>query len=395
MACEFIKYYTEPTKKYTCLSTSLFHKGEYIKVSKDLKPYNIASEKTKLFYNNLNKVNELLLNNIYPENIYFRIYYDKSIFEIELYNELFKLLKKNPKIQLIEYNCKYFKSNDKHIDLFGTLLRFHAIFDEDSKKMDYCVFVDCDNILTDKFFIVFEEFKKSKKLVYACTKITQLNFNSIDSNESNDLFDFIYLLGGLTMIKKDKIFKPLYWDLYFNKMFDQKDLMNIFNYIDFKRYSFMSLLKKDEIRSPSYYSFSYGVDEIWLNFLIKKILKINNKKDKLGIYFTNDYRFNFLLNKLIEQFEYNNIINTEELNLFIKNCNFLQNKNYNNLIKYTNDVIKDRRDISVIYFFNNIKKNYYYNRIYIQNNIRYIIENVSDLLNKRGKYGFYSILSSV
>ena len=104
MTCEFIKYYTEPKGKYTCLSTSLFYKGYYIRISQNLKPYNASEQKIKLFYNNLDKVNKLLLDGSYPDYIYFRIYYDKSIFEIDIYNELFERLKKNSKIQLVEYN---------------------------------------------------------------------------------------------------------------------------------------------------------------------------------------------------------------------------------------------------------------------------------------------------
>ena len=49
----------------------------------------------------------------------------------------------------------------------------------------------------------------------------------------------------------------------------------------------------------------------------------------------------------------------------------------------------------IIKFFNNIKNNSYYNKIYIQNSIKYIINNINELLNLRGKYNFYSILSSV
>lgn len=393
MACEFIKYYTEPKKKYKCLSTSLFYKkSKYIKITQDLKTYNATDEKVQLFYNNLDKVNKLLLDGSYPDYIYFRIYYDKSIFEVDIYNELFERLKQNPKIQLIEYNCKNFKTlDDKHITLFGTLLRYHALFEEESNKIDYCVFVDCDNILTQNFFTIFEEFKKTKKLVYTVNKLNQINFNNNDYMENNDLFDFVYLLGGLTIIKKNRIFKYLYWDKYFNNMFDQNDLVYIFNYIDFKRFAFISLLNKEELKPQSYYSFNYGVDEIWLNYVIKKILIINNKKNQLDVYITSDYQLNFIVKRIIDLLTYNKIVNYNEFNLFLADCSFLKEKKYNDLINYINNLKKN----NIIKFFNELKKNNYFKKIYIQNSIRYVINNINELINLRGKFNFDSILSSV
>lgn len=53
-------------------------------------------------------------------------------------------------------------------------------------------------------------------------------------------------------------------------MFEQYDLMYLYNYIDFKRFSINSVLNIKTPELKSYYGFHYGTDEIWLNYVIKK-----------------------------------------------------------------------------------------------------------------------------
>ena len=81
MDCKFIKYFEEPKIKYNCLSSCLFFKDNYIKITKNLKAYNATQKKINLFYENLLEVNKFLLNGTYPENLYLRIYYDDSIYK--------------------------------------------------------------------------------------------------------------------------------------------------------------------------------------------------------------------------------------------------------------------------------------------------------------------------
>jgi hypothetical protein len=44
----------------------------------------------------------MLSNGTYPNNFYLRIYYDKTIYKIDKYIELFSKFKNNPKIQLVD-----------------------------------------------------------------------------------------------------------------------------------------------------------------------------------------------------------------------------------------------------------------------------------------------------
>jgi hypothetical protein len=392
MVCKFIKYFKEPTKKYVCMSTVLFFKDKYIKVSRNLKTSNKTEDKVTSFYNNLKETENMLTKKIYPEDFYLRIYYDKSIFKIQKYVTLFEKFKQNKKIQLVEFHCEHFMDNDNfHIDLFGSFMRFYTIFDNESTKMEYCILTDADNIYTEKFVEIFDTFKKSKNLVYTFNKITQIGFHGNDYMENNNFFDYIYLLGGFTIIKKNKIFDIKYWEKYFNNMFQQNDLMYIYNYIDFKRYAFNAILNKVELKPQSYYSFNYGADEVWLNYVIKKILSLNKKENKLDAYIVKDYNIILLLTRLIDIFKYNSIVNIEEFKLFIKNCDFLKQKNYHELANYIHFLKNKRDEKMIIKFFDELKSNYYFNRIYVQNNIKYIICNFQELLDKRGKYNYFDI----
>ena len=364
MKCSFKKYYTEPKEKYVCMSTSLFFKDNYIKYSKDLDAINVTKNKMMSYYNNLKETEKLLSNGTYPSNFYLRIYYDKSIYKIDKYIELFSKFKTNNKIQLVEFNCEYFKSHNVfHISLFGTLVRFYTIFDEESKNMEYCIFTDSDNVYTKNFFDIFNTFKKSKKIVYAFNKITQIAFHGNDYMDDNDFFDYIYLLAGAAIIKKDKIFDKIYWTKYFDNMFYQNDLLYIFNYMDFKKYAINTVLDKEQLKQDSYYAFNYGADEIWLNYVIKKILIDNNKKDKLDLYITKDYSYNLLLNRLNDLFKYNSVINTENFKIFLNKCSFLKDKSYNKLSEYIINLQKDENKI--INFFTNLKNNDDFHRLYI------------------------------
>ena len=196
----------------------------------------------------------------------------------------------------------------------------------------------------------------------------------------------------MTIVKKDKIFDYKYWDLYFNNMFKQNDLMYTYNYIDFKKYSMINILKKIDLKIESLYSFVYGFDEVWLNFVLKKILITNKKIDKLGVYIVKDYNFKLILNKLIDLFKFNSITNESFFLLFIKNCSFLKKKDLPNLELF---IINLKKEEDIFSFFNNLTKNIYFNTLYIQNNIKYIINNFESLYKRREKENSYDIISHV
>jgi len=401
--CKWIKYFEEPKEKYVCLSVCLFYKEKYIKVSRNLKTYNASKTKVLSFIKNLLTLFQNLIDGTYPSYFYLRLYYDQSIFKNSYYRELYEKMKNHPKVQWIEYQCDTFLSNKNtnsspkkeehtHIDLFGTFTRFYTIFDNESPNMEYCIITDIDNFLNKNFFDIFETFKKSNYLVKAVNKINQISFHANDFQNTFEQFDFIYLVANLIMIRKHPIFDIQYWNKYFNHMFEQQDLVYVYNYIDFKRYAINGVLEKKQLEPQSYYSFNYGADEIWINFVIKQILTEHQAKNKLDCYYTKDYQLKLVKERLQDLLQYNSIVNKEEYLLFMKHCSFLKKKNHSNLIQYMNS-LEGNQDI--ISFFDLVKLNPFLERIYIQNNIKYIITHIHELIQKRGKYTYFQIINTI
>ena len=391
--CKMIRHYTEPNEKYVCFSTSLFYKDEYIKVKKDKSIINLTKDKVNIFIKNI-KRSIYNFNKVYPKNYYFRIYYDNSLFKLDEYKELFKEIKKNKKVQLIEYECSEYKNinnNTKlsHIDLFGTLLRFHAIFDDKCPNMENLVIVDADQSYTLKFIEILNNFIKSDKIILNVSKITSIPFHGSDFDKMN-LFNFSYIIANCILIKKNKIFKMEIWNKYFNNLFNQYDLLQKMNYLDFKRLAINRVLNHDTIKTISYYSFNYGLDEIWINYILKKILKKNKLTSKFDTYFTKDYSLSFLLIRFIDLLKYNSIVNEKEFKLFIEDSNY---KNLNEIISKINNLNEKYtvNDIKKIKFIKEIRKNKYFDRIYIQNNIKYIFLKINTLISKLNKYKMYDL----
>ena len=49
----------------------------------------------------------------------------------------------------------------------------------------------------------------------------------------------------------------------------------------------------------------------------------------------------------------------------------------------------------IISFFDLVKLNPFLERIYIQNNIKYIITHIHELIQKRGKYTYFQIINTI
>lgn len=397
------KYFIEPESKYICFSTCLFEQKKYIRDILNGNKF-IKKNLTKInyFIKSLKKISNLLTNEYYPDNFYLRLYYNSKVIQNKKYNDLINLLKKNKKVQLIEYSI-----DDLFNSLIGTLVRFYTFFDEESKNIEYTICIDSDKVYNNKIIEIFEDFKKTNNLVYGISRLYYTPNHINDYQDTNDLFDFVKLIANFIIVKKNKIFNKKYWNRYFHNFYKQNDLMYLLNYNTFKEYSINSILNKNINNFHPYSIFQYGIDELWINFVLKKILLINNKKDKLDIYLCDitkinkkiidnpKYQFDdyikFLL-KIKEYFEYNHIINSNILDYFIKDCSFLKIKSYNELIKFIdqliyNFIIADKRSIKILVsFYNNIKKNKYLEMIYLDNNTKYIIKNYRDLHNKVGKY---------
>ena len=101
----------------------------------------------------------------------------------------------------------------------------------------------------------------------------------------------IFFRAGMTIAKRDSnVFPYELWQKYFNQMYEQQDFMNQVRYSDFKKYAFFP-----ESEEQSYYAFEYGMDEIFLNFLFKNLIR--DGKIKLKIH--------YFLNEIFKKFFYN------------------------------------------------------------------------------------------
>lgn len=384
--CKFKRYFKEPKEKYVCMSISLFVVDEYIKHNKNDRPYNVLDEKINIFIKNMTLKAKQLLTGYFPKNYYMRIYFDESIKKNKYLNKLLKTFKTYDKIQLIKFECPKFKTNNKnHLHLFGTIMRFHALFDKESPNIEMCLFLDADSIYKPKYLEEVNKFYKSNKLVLAFNSFYQLAFYMMDSpKDINDysILDYVHLPAGLTTIKKKKeIFLESYWNKYLNNLFDQQDLLLVFNYLDFKRFS---CPKNDSnYQKQSYYSFEYGFDEIWLKFVIKKILSDTNNSENIEVLLTSPYNNKLVLKRIIVFFEYAKNRNKYQFELFIDNCNFLHKKTFEEFKKY---ILKIKNDNNLKYLFEKIVKNKYFKKLYFQDSLKYLMINFNKLISLKKKY---------
>ncbi len=305
MDCEYIRYYKEPDEKYVCMSISLFLPEKYQKMTYG-KQREIMQQKKNDFLKHIAFNIRLMMNNYFPSNFYYRIYYDDSIYNDEKFAKLIESLKNNHKYQLIKYKCKGVEltKTKGHVGLFGTLMRLHPLFDEKSPNIQAVAIMDADNIYTREWVknaLNFLNDSKYNLLTYQ--GLLESPFYKMDMKHSTNIdkiLDVMFFRAGMTLIKKHSgIFNPEFWNKYFENMYNQQDLMQEIRYLDFKKYAFFP-----ESTEQSYYSFEYGTDEIFLNFVLKKLIK--DDKIKFNIqYFINEQFKKFFYNRFLTFIEYN------------------------------------------------------------------------------------------
>ncbi len=159
--CNFKKFYKEPEEKYVCMSTVIFLPESYIKLTYG-NERNVRDKKQNMFIRNLMITAKRLITGYYPKNYYLRIYFDESLTEVmDKWGRFFKMAMKHPKIQLIKYNCPdYVVEKKYHVELFGTMVRFHALFESQSQIEMVCI-VDADNIASKDWLRAVIDFQNS------------------------------------------------------------------------------------------------------------------------------------------------------------------------------------------------------------------------------------------
>jgi hypothetical protein len=350
-SCSIIKYYKEPIEKYVLLSTVLFIPEKYLKLTYG-KIRDERNKKQKLFMEKIILISEQLLNNYFPSNYYYRIYFDDSVKINSLWQNIFKILLKHPKIQLVKYNCPKFK-NENHFKLFGTIMRFHPIFEKNNTEL-ICV-VDADNQFSKDWISEIEKFRISNKLIHTFQGILEAPFYKMDWNiNKKDNIDSIFFRAGMFSTKMK--FDSKKWDELLNLKEINQSFRNILNYLDFKKYTFFK-----ESEELSFYNFEYGYDEILINFFFKYIIQIK-LNDVLITPFYN-YNFEKLFRQRIELFfnyskrkypTYFEIIIKKKSNIF----KLIKYERFNNLMEILYNLKNELRNLYLQSDFLNLIENY-------------------------------------
>jgi hypothetical protein len=406
--------FKEPNHKYICISACLFYKEGYSKLSRDVSAVkDVTESKTALFYKNINKNLDMFedKNGPYPPNSYFRLYYDESVYRRKEHTAIIERMRKMDRVQLIRFDYARYKSQSDsrqyHMELFGTLMRFHAIFDKESPNIEVIITIDADNAYYRPYFELLDKFRKSRALICTISRPTMAQFYAMDYYRDKSLDSQLYpwFCAGLMMFKRDKIFSTKLWDKYITNMYKQQDIIAAINYIDFKRYAFNEIVNgkiegTDKIDpqsdiSQSYLSFAYGMDEIWLNVVFKNILIDKDMTDRIMVYNVRDFNLYLIITRLAGLFYYNRAVNRQWYDKFVGSCKFLQDSK--DLIEYTLHIGNKKNKANIrdmIKFCDNIAANPYIDCIYISGNIRYIIGNIQKLINNSKNNHYFSELTS-
>ena len=267
--CSLKKYYKEPDKPYNLISTCFFLADNYYK------------DPIQKYFNGL----KITIENFYlhfDKSYYFRIYFDNSLLEkihknkivndsIDKIKQLIDSYKKQERLQLVEYNCKDYKKDKFHFGLFGTIVRFHPLFETGSKTKNI-ILSDIEPVAIYDIKILSEYSKNYPKVKLAWR-----------THPDKPQKDWLYAGSFLSKVK----FEP---DTL-HKFFDDMKIDNS-RVRKFLRKSEEKLKKKDSIPGRNNYknadfsamnNFIYGVDEAYLNFYLKPTFE---EKKLPVLYFT-------------------------------------------------------------------------------------------------------------
>ena len=205
-------------------------------------------------------------------NITFRIYFDESLDEEESWEEVLQEIEKREYTELVKYECERVKEGKFHDGVFGTLIRFLPLFDNE-KERDWELYssidVDFENFFLDELIKTTDYFEKSEQKFF--TKLPKCYY----------LRPFLI---NLDMVKKYSLgvlgggFSS---KITFNKNLLLKFLIDIMKKGKVYKYfisSYKSLGKGKEGNLTNDL-FLYGIDE----FFLSEVLLKNLKKRKIDI----------------------------------------------------------------------------------------------------------------
>jgi hypothetical protein len=257
--CSLKKYYKEPNKPYNLISTCFFLADNYYK-DPIIKYFNGLKITIENFYLHFDK------------SYYFRIYYDNSLLEkihknkvvndiIDKIKELIDSYKKQERLQLVEYNCKDYRKDKFHFGLFGTIVRFHPLFETGANTKNI-ILSDIEPVAIYDIKILAEYAKNYSKVKLAWR-----------THPDKPQKDWLYASAFLSKVK----FEPDTLHKFFDDMKIENSRVRKF----LKKFE-EKLKKRPVIQGRNNYQtmdfssmnyFTYGVDEAYLNFYLKPIFE--------------------------------------------------------------------------------------------------------------------------
>ena len=263
----------------------------------------------------------------------FRLFIDKNVYED---TEIMKIINSCEKMQPVLFECSEYMTENYHIDLFGTLLRYFPMFNFENNDADKVLVVDID-------FGNSNDYKMPR-------------FNTIiDYSKKNEGPVFSTSIEPFLTHFKDKKFEMshIYSSaLLFDKQYDKNILINFI--ID--AHNIKDVGKYNKRTTP----FGFGVDELFLNKYFFNIIE----KQNIGllIYF-NPNNFLWFMN------EFNLIKNnelTESIYIRILGKLYKKHMNLDEMKELLDNVFYDKFEAS------NIAR-YLGKRIF--NTLEYLLEN--------------------
>jgi len=349
--CNFIKEYEEPSVKYNIFSFSIFYMKKYTRHYKNFSK-DISIKRQNLFlYNLILNINNLE-NGFFGNNWYFRIYYDKSLFDFNIGNkhpwiEFYNKYKSNKLIQFVQFKCQHFinKTFKTHINLFGTFARLYPLFEKNDLLETICVF-DADNFITKKYFDEIILFKKSN---YDYNSFCSSYETSYYKNNNAKDPDNCYIRCGMLAVNKKLPEKMWDFILYQLKTYEDKKFEKLIEKLFIYH---TTLLPEKKIKT--YKEFEYGMDEIILNYYIKQFFIHYKFKMRVVRY---KPMLISIINTMIAHLNFNYKKNKLIIDNFLKNI--LKNK-------FTGDIKKDLNSFNLMY--------------YEKSDFKYLYSNVEDII---------------
>ena len=310
-------------------------KLENIKLVKGRKKHLICCSlfKMKNSYKDFSEYTEGLLellkffDNI-DKDIVFRIYFDESLDEEKSWINIMEEIRERNYTELVKYECKKLKEGKFHDGVFGTLIRFLPLFDNEKEKdweMYSSLDVDFENFFLKELVKTTDYFKKSKQDFFIklpkCYYLRPFLIN-LDMVKKYSLA----VLGGSFSSK-----------ITFNKNLLLNFLLDIMKqgkiYQKFKdNYKSLGKAKEGNLSNDL---FLYGIDE----FFLSEILLKNLQKRKISI-----LKYNWYISYT------SLIVQIRKLNNNFKDLNQEQKQRWKKLLK---NVIKysDKKSLKQNYIF--------------------------------------------